>query len=209
MSEPPPWNRLRVLLQRWLVVMPAWWVATQFTVVVVLLLLALIHLWRRRRRAVWQRQRHLFLDVGELEAAGPPTEGPQLEFYGTPVRLAVVVIAPAGRHGDAPPAEVLPSLLDRLRPGMAGVVASHRPLIRTWPRQFSSHGFRQAFFNQVLLPGDRGKGTPWCSIAGKFQVGERLLLAGLVCCAQEPNALSQVPVQHEGQWLDILRIRGE
>jgi hypothetical protein len=60
----------------------------------------------------------------------------------------------------------------------------------------------------VALPGDRGKGTPWCSIAGRLQVGDRLFLIGLVCCAHQPNALSQFVVQHEGQWLDILRIRG-
>jgi hypothetical protein len=200
---------LWALLRRWLPIIPAWWVGALIAVLVVFVLLGVIRLWRRRRRAQWQRQRHLCLDVSQLDATGPPPASPRLEFYGTPVRLAVVVIAPAGRHSDLPPVEMLPSLLDRLEPGMARVIASHQPLVRTWPTQLSSQGFAQAFFNQVLLPGDRGKGTPWCSIAGKFQVGERLLLVGFVCCAREPNGLSQITVQHEGQWLDILRIRGE
>lgn len=209
MGEAQLSDALQSLQRRWLPHIPVWWDGALVAALVVCLLLGLVRLWRRRRRAAWQRQRHLFLDVSALEAAGPPPEGPRLEFYGTPVRLAVIVIAPAGRHGDVPPVEVLPGLLDRLEPGMAQVIASHQPLVRTWPKQFSSQGFVQAFFNQVWLPGDRGKGTPWCSIAGKFQVGERLLLVGLVCCAREPNGLSQVAVQHEGQWLDILRIRGE
>ena len=163
----------------------------------------------RSRRVRRQPEPDLFVDVGQLDAAGPPPQGPRLEFYGTPVRLAVVVVAPAGRHGELPPAGVLPSLMDRLVPGLPNVVAVHRPMICRWPAQLSTQGFAQSFFNQVALPGDRGKGTPWCSIAGKLQVGDRLFLVGLVCCANQSNGLSQVVVQHEGQWLDILRIRDE
>jgi hypothetical protein len=123
--------------------------------------------------------------------------------------LAVVVVAPAGRQGELPPPEVLPGLIDRLVPGLSSVIASHRPLICRWPAQLSTQGFAQRFLNQVALPGDHGKGTPWCSIAGKLKVGDRLFLVGIVCCAHQPNGLSQVVVQHEGQWLDILRIRDE
>ena len=61
----------------------------------------------------------LFVDVSQLDASGPPATGPRIEFYGTPVRLAVVVVAPAGRQGELPPAGVLPGLMDRLVPGLA------------------------------------------------------------------------------------------
>jgi hypothetical protein len=98
--------------------------------------------------------------------------------------------------------------MERLVPGMTEVIASHQPLICRWPTQLSSQGFTRLFFNQVALPGSRGIGTPWCSVAGKLAVGERSFLIGLVCCAAAVNTLSQVVVQHEGQWLDILRIRG-
>ena len=97
--------------------------------------------------------------------------------------------------------------MERLVPGMTDVIASHKPLICRWPAQLSSQGFAQSFFNQVALPGSRGKGTPWCSITGKISVGERSFLVGLVLCAATINSLSQVVVQHEGQWLDILRLR--
>jgi hypothetical protein len=185
----------------------AWW-GLVAAAVVVLAFLA-FRLLRRQRETGRYPPPDLFVDVSQLDASGPPATGPRAEFYGLPVRLAVVVIAPAGRNSELPSPEVLPGLLDRLDPGLSAVVASHRPLICRWPVQLSSQGFAQRFFNQVGLPGERGKGTPWCSIAGKLQVGDRLFLVGIVCCAQQPNGLGQFVVHHEGQWLDILRIRDE
>jgi hypothetical protein len=177
---------------------------------VVVLLLAALWAWLRRARRPRERAvAELAIDITQLDDSGPPAGHPRLEFYGTAVRLAVVVVAPGGRSGELPPADVLPGLMERVVPGMTNIIASHRPMICRWPTQLSSQGFANAFFNQVALPGSRGKGTPWCSIAGKITVGERSFLIGLVFCAESPNSLSQVIAQHEGQWLDILRIRKE
>ncbi|MGM0486579.1 MAG: hypothetical protein ACQESR_07430, partial [Planctomycetota bacterium] len=144
--------------------------------------------WLRRRRTSPQRvTSELFIDLSRLDATGPPAEGPRLEFYGTPVRLAVVVVAPGGRGGELPPSDVLPGIMERLVPGMSNVIAKHHPMIRRWPEQLSSHGFAQAFFNQIPLPGTRGKGTPWCGLAGKLTIGDRFFLVGLVCRAHASN----------------------
>jgi hypothetical protein len=188
-------------------VVPTWFIGVIAAAVALLVAVVCARWLRKGRKVRWQPEPELFVDVGQLDASGPPPQGPRVEFYGTPVRLAVVVIAPAGRQGELPPPGVLPNVMDRLVPGLPRVVASHRPMICRWPAQLSTQGFAQSFFNHVALPGDRGKGTPWCSIAGKLQVGDRVFLIGLVCCANQPNALSQFVVQHEGQWLDILRIR--
>jgi hypothetical protein len=131
-----------------------------------------------------------------------------LEFYGTPVRLAVLVLAPAGRNNATPTDAELPELIDSLVPGLWAVVQTHGPLVRCWPFQLSTQGFTHSFFNHVRLPGDRGKGTPWSAVAGRFEVGDRQLLAGLVCVADRPNSLSQMTVAHVGQWLDVLRVHG-
>lgn len=187
---------------------PVWPLAG--TIVVFTVVLIVVWVWlRRSRRPPRRRVPDVAVDVRQLESHGPPADGPRLEFYGTPVRLAVLIVAPGGRGGELPPPDVLPGLLERLLPGMTSVIASHKPSIYRWQPQLSSQGFAHCFFNQVALPGSRGKGTPWCSIAGKLSVGERSFLVGLVFCAANPNALSQVVVQHEGQWLDILRIRSE
>ncbi len=185
------------------------WLAAGGILLVAILLFGLWKWLRRKRRSPQRPAPELLVDVGSLDDSGPPPDGPRLEFYGTAVRLAVLVVAPGGRDGELPPPEVLPGLLERLVPGMTNVIACHQPRICRWPAQLSSHGFAQAFFNQVALPGSRGKGTPWCSIAGKLSVGERSFLIGLLFRAGTINSLSQIIVQHEGQWLDILRIRDQ
>ena len=187
---------------------PLWLAAAAVAVVAVLLLTIWIWL-RHARRPRHREAAGVLVDVSVLDSSGPPPSGPRLEFYGTPVRLAVVVVAPAGRGSELPQPDVLPGLMERLVPGMTHVIAAHKPLIYRWPVQLSSQGFSQSFFNQVALPGARGKGTPWCSIAGKLQIGDRSFLVGLAFSAGTPNSVSQVVVQHEGQWLDILRYRDE
>lgn len=183
------------------------WLYLIGTLAAVLVLWVVVRWLRGRGRVVQPPDRDLNVDVSQLDDRGPPADGPRLEFYGTATRLAVLVIAPAGRTGDLPPSQLLPGLLENLLPGLTHVVASHQPLICRWPSQLSSQGFAQSFFNHLALPGNRGKGTPWCSIAGRLQLGDRAFLVGLVCTSGSPNGLGQVVVRHEGQWLDILRIR--
>ena len=171
--------------------------------VVILLLLTL----RRRRRTAVLPSADLRIDVSQLPAAGPPAEGPVLEFFGMPVRLVVLVLAPAGRNSHLPPREQFARLLDDLVPGLASVVLTHQPMIRQWPSQLSTQGFTHTYFNNVQLPGDRGKGTPWCSVAGRFDAGDQQLLAGLLCAAAKPNSMGQMTVGQVGQWLEVLRVK--
>ena len=174
----------------------------------IVLLLVVVWLRRRLRRAGrLPSAPDRSIDVAALDPSGPPACGPRLEVYGTPVRLACVVLAPVGREGRVPTPQELPEIVEQLVPGMKTIVASHQPILRLWPEQLSSQGFIHAFFNQVTLPGDRGKGTPWCSLAGKFRVGEQAYLVGLVVCAAQPNSLGQFEIQHEGKWNDVLRTK--
>ncbi len=149
----------------------------------------------------------LRIDLADLQLGGPPEEGPRLEIYGTPVRLAALVLAPAGRNNQIPATDKLPEAIEDLLPGLMGVLTSHRPLIHRWPYQLSTQGFTHSFFNNVPLPGERGKGTPWCCVSGRFESGDQQLLAGLVCTATKPNSLSQITVAHVGQWMDVVRVR--
>jgi hypothetical protein len=174
---------------------------------VLLLIVIVFLLFRRRARQPEAAQPDLRIDVAALPAQGPPDVGPQLEFYGTPVRLAVLVLAPAGRNNPLPAEGDLPAVLDDLLPSFTAVVAAHQSLIRLWPYQLSTQGFVSSFFANVRLPGDRGKGTPWCAVAGRFEAGNQQFLAGLVCVSRRPNSLSQVTVAHVGQWMDVLRIK--
>ncbi|MGE0756588.1 MAG: hypothetical protein AB7F89_05980 [Pirellulaceae bacterium] len=148
------------------------------------------------------------VDIARLDMVPPDAfADSRLELYGTPVRVGVLVLAPVGRDGRRPQAEEVPELLDQLLPGLADVVSHDQPLLRLWNAQMSSQGFVHAFSNRLPLPGDRGKGSRWCSVAGKFTAFSHQYLAGVILQSEKENALSQYVVQHEGQWHDLLRMR--
>jgi hypothetical protein len=178
--------------------------------VLLLVLVAPVLLWtylKRPGRGPADSLRIEKIDVSKLGELGPPATGPSLEYYHVPVRLALLVLAPVGREGRLPPSDELPELVDQLIPGLMAVLKSHQPEFRRWPPQLSSDGFVQALFSHVSLPGDHGKGTPWCSIAGRFETEGGPCLAGMVCRAATRNSLGQLAVEHSGKWLDVLRVR--
>lgn len=176
-------------------------------VALIVLLVVLGRRFGQRTESVSLQEQDLILDLSQLKVGGPPNQGPRLEYYGTPVRLAVLVLAPSGRGTQVPEASRLRGVVDSLIPGLSEVLDYHRPEFRRWPEQLSAAGFAQSFSTHVELPGDKGKGTPWCSVAGRFEIGDGHLLAGLVCRADKPNSLSQAVIQREGLWHDVLRVR--
>ncbi len=173
-------------------------------------ILVLVIAWRvlaRRKREAPQRGPDLSIDLSALSDQGPPAGPPVLEHYNVPVRLAAVVLAPTGRVRGLPPPAEIPGLIDHLVPGLAQVTAAHNPAIRRWPPQLSSEGFARTFFAQVQLPGDGGKGTPWCSVAGRFKVQGQALMAGLILRAEAPNNFGQTIIEKEHEWLGVLRVK--
>lgn len=176
-------------------------------VVLLALLLVVRRILGRRLREQRGPSPDLAVDIASLMDVGPPAEPPTLEFYHLPVRLAAVVLAPVGRLRELPPPEELPELIDSIVPGLEQVVRAHRPLIRAWPRQVSPRGFAHAFFANVRLPGDHGKKTPWCSVAGMFKADDQPMMAGLVMRTDTPNRHGQYVMEQEEQWLGIMRVR--
>ena len=101
----------------------------------------------------------------------------------------------------------MPALADSIVPGLMDILSRDRPRIERWPPQLSAHGFVQAFFVNVRLPDNRGKGTPWCSVVGRAEHDGQVYLVGFVLCAGQKNALGHVEIEHAGRWLDVLRMR--
>ena len=151
----------------------------------------------------------LKIDVNSLGEQGPPAGGPVLEHYNVPMRLAALVLAPTGRVGGLPAPAELGALIDHIVPGLAQVTDSHQPLIRRWPPQLSNEGFAHTLFAQVKLPGDYGKGTPWCSVAGRLKVRNKTYMAGLILRAASPNNFGQTIIEKEHEWLGVLRVKNE
>jgi hypothetical protein len=181
------------------------WIAVLAAVVVVAWIV--LRITRRRKRPTAALPADLRIIVDELGDAGPPAGMPSLELYNIPVRLAAVVLAPAGLGRELPPEGQIGPLLDALLPGLDKVAELHRPAVRRWPNQLSGSGFAHFFFINAKLPGEGGKGTPWSSVAGPFQYLGRPTLAGLVLCAAKPNSLGQTIIASEHQWLGCLRVR--
>lgn len=175
----------------------------------VALTLALTSLLRalRRRRKPRPEEPDLRIDLTCTECLAVP-EAPSLRFRGVPVRLRLVVLAPVGRDGRLPPHESWPMLFRAVLPGLAEVVAAHGTQMLSWPPQLSSRGFIHLFFRNLALPGDRGRGTPWCALAGPARGpdGQPFLL-GMVLQAGEPVYFSCEPVEYETMWRNILDVR--
>ena len=170
-------------------------------------LLVLGRLLRRKKEESVAAPPSLAIDVTQLAQPGPPPGDVQVAVYNIPMRLVLVVLAPAGREGKIPPNEALGDVIDAIAPNFMRVLDRHSPQFRRWPPQLSSQGFTQVFFTNVPLPGEGGKGTPWCSLAGRVETPGGSVLAGLVLVAEKPNSLGQIAVSQTGQWLDILRVK--
>jgi hypothetical protein len=186
----------------------AYWIGTAAGAAVLLIVLALVvRLLRRRGRTALPPPSDLTIGVAALTDQGPPAGNPSLELYNLPMRLAAVIVAPAGRGSQLPPDCDTLDLCDHIVPGLAEIVRLHKPMVREWPAQLSTQGFSHTLFASVPLPGDHGKGTAWCVVAGRFETGKQNLLAGLVLRAAAPNSLGQLEIERPGQWLDLLRVR--
>src|SRR5688572_4279322 len=57
---------------------------------------------RRREPTVTPPPIDMGIDISRLPTDGPADGGLRVEVYGTPVRIAVIVLAPVGRDGAAP-----------------------------------------------------------------------------------------------------------
>ena len=171
------------------------------------LLLIVARILRNRGHRRLAPQIDLSIDLESLEEVEPPVH-PRLDCYHLPARIALVVVAPLGRGTPEVSLDDFPDIVEQLRSGLSRLLVPHRALLRRWPAQLSSRGFEHAFFAQVRMPGNRGRGTRWCSLVGRLDTaGGDKLMVGLALCADHPNSLGQIVIRKEHEWFDILRIR--
>lgn len=182
------------------------WIATGVAAGLLILLVVVLLFIRRKQSIVEVAKPELAVDLQSIDAIGPEGLANQLFFYGISVRLAVLVVAPKGQGMDLPNVEQLLILIDRITPGMSDVIREHQPLLREWPAQLSVEGFSHAFFHNLEMPGDDGRGTPWSGVVGNFTAGMGSILVGMICVADSPNQLGKEVVKHEGKWREVLKV---
>jgi len=146
------------------------------------------------------------VDLLALNPAKPVPRGPRLKLLGIDQRLVVLVLAQRGRGVQLPDNEELRRFVERITPGFTEVLDAHQPLFRKWPPQMSFEGFTHSLASNLRLPGEKGSGTPWSSIAGRISIPGGQLFVGLICFANEPGQIGQHVVEHEGKWTELLRV---
>jgi hypothetical protein len=152
-----------------------------------------------------QREKSQELDLDECPtpAKVPPDE--RLVVQGVPVRLRLVVVAPAGSESDLDLSKI-GSLLDRAVPGLSKQYLHDRPTVKTWPMQVSHKGFAPTFFRKTGMSETKGQVSRWVLLAGRCVVGKKSFLLGLGLWADKPCTVGQLSVDAD-RWADICRLR--
>jgi hypothetical protein len=210
LEKPPPWltdalpEGLRDLLDK-----GGWWVLLGFAALVILLIL-----WALLSRLVGALfgRRPVLLAPDELQERladyPPPTTRSgrdQLTYEGLPVRLRLVVLAPAGKeHGIT--SEAVGPILERVVPGLGSIATHDQAQIRIWPSHLSYEGFAQRFHRNTPLPAGEYEPSPWIPLAGRAKLGRVQVLVGLALWAERATTLRRRTLEpHE--WALALRVK--
>jgi hypothetical protein len=171
--------------------------------VLLALFLALARLFRGRRR---RDEIPPDVEAGLREDLStfppPPPQGPRrLTVDGVPVRLRLVVLAPAGQQPLVAPKAA--ELLDRVLYGLGQQIDRDEPKVRVWPPRLSQQGFGPTFRRLVRAPAKAGR-SRWVLVAGPARVGSSSVLVGLALLADDPVPLGTLILQPH-QWPERLR----
>jgi hypothetical protein len=129
----------------------------------------------------------------------------QLRAEGVPVRLRLVVVAPAGTASDIDVDE-LPEILDQIVLGLGDIYRYDKPRVRVWPTQISYQGFGTHFHRNMLTGAEEGELTRWVLVAGRVKVAKKQILLGVALQSIKPNTIGRRTVDaHE--WASVLRVR--
>ena len=184
-----------------------WLLAAAAGVLAVLLMaLKLVRFFKRPER-VSLLESSLVFDVTSIHWPDDQSLAARISVYHMPAHVGLVVIAPLGRDGQSPTLTEVSSLLDQIVPGLAEVVSHDQPTVRVWPRQLSAKGFAHSLARHVQLPGEHGRGSPWCLVTGRASLDDKPFGIGMALRTAMPNSLSLIVLESDHQWLDVLRIK--
>lgn len=129
----------------------------------------------------------------------------QLRAEGVPVRIRLVVVAPAGTASDVEVDE-LPELLEQIVAGLGEIYQHDKPRVRVWPTQVSYQGFATHFHRNMITGAEEGEQTRWVLIAGRVKIGKRQLMLGVALQSIKPNTIGRRTVDSH-EWASLLRVR--
>ncbi|HYT92215.1 MAG TPA: hypothetical protein VEL76_26100 [Gemmataceae bacterium] len=144
-------------------------------------------------------------DLTTIPQPPPNTGDRRLTVEGVPVRLRLVVLAPAGITYEIRK-EKINQILDRVVSGLGAVAERDEPRTRIWPKQLSYEGFAHTFHNNTPSPEGEDEPSRWVMVAGRAEVGGRQVMVGLGLQAIKPTTVGRRTLKpHE--WDTVLRIK--
>jgi hypothetical protein len=179
------------------------WLIVGVAIIVGLVLLRIaLKILGRKPRPV-DPERHLGENLAEYPPAFGAPGSRQLRIHEVPVRLRLVVLAPAGRSFVDP--DAADDLLDQVAQGLGAVARVDKPRIRVWPPQLSHSGFAPTFHRRVVRPEPEGQPSRWILLAGPVRVRGSVVLLGLAGYAEKPVTVGRLTLE-ENQWANVVRI---
>ena len=184
-----------------------WYVAFGSAALAALLLAlgVLSFLWRLLRSGSAPPAANLEERFAEYPPLQPSTGDRRLLIEGVPVRLRLVVIAPAGKESTFD-TEQIEKILDRILPGLGGIFQGDKPRIRVWPMQLSYQGFTTHLHRNAIVPEPPGELSKWVVVAGRAKLPDCQVMLGLGLEAIKPTTVGRRTIEaHE--WATVLRVR--
>jgi hypothetical protein len=207
--KPPDWlvkalpeGGARDFIQGW-----GWYAVLGVGGLIVLLILSMIFrkLFGGKTAASEPRERNLEEDLSEYPPLTPSTGDRQLKVEGVPVRMRLVVVAPAGKDADVD-ADDVEAMLDKVVVGLGEIYRGDKPRVRVWPRQLSYEGFAKHFQRNMITPEGEGEPSRWVLIGGRVKLGKQQIMLGLGLQALKPTTVGRRTIDaHE--WPTVLRVR--
>src|SRR5262249_34680030 len=150
---------------------------------VLALALRLARLFRRPAREP-DREAHLREDLTTYPPPPAPPGPKRLTVDGVPVRIRLIVLAPAGQRDLNP--DDAQTILDHVRRGLGEAALVDEPRVVIWPAQLSQTGFAPKFHRLVSAPVRPGQPSPWGLAAGPANLGDEPALPGLAPVPPHP-----------------------
>jgi len=135
----------------------------------------------------------------------PSSGDRQLRVEGVPVRLRLVVVAPAGTASEVDVDE-LANVLEQILPGLGDIYKHDKPRVKVWPTQVSYQGFASHFHRNTVTGAPAGVQTRWVMVAGRAKLGNFQIMLGLALQSIKPNTVGRRTVDSH-EWASLLRVR--
>jgi hypothetical protein len=184
-----------------------WYVVLGVAAFIILLLLLGLLSFLRRLFAGKQQvpTKNLEERFAEYPPLKPSSGDRRLTIEGVPVRLRLVVVAPAGTVSGFDDQRI-DKLLDRILPGLGGIFNADKPRVRIWPTQLSHEGFANHLHRNTIIPEGDGQLSKWAVVAGRAKLDDCHVMLGLGLEALKPTTIGRKTIDaHE--WDVMLRVR--